>query len=215
LISREVGQVAEVNKGPEFRQMTELAGAQVGGLLVPAHLASRTGLSKSTVAKYLAVLREIFVIKLIPSWTSGPAGRAVRAPKLAFVDSGLATELLGLGERSLMRTSSFGALLESFVAMELDRQAPWSEALAKLFHFRTKDGREVDIVLEDRRGRLVGIEVKASVTVRADDFKGLEFLSRKAGSSFLAGIVLYAGSTTASFGPKLRAMPISAIWQTP
>jgi len=52
----------------------------------------------------------------------------------------------------------------------------WTPALRKLYHFRTAMGREVDLVLEDEAGRLVGVEVKASTSVCADDFRGLQTL---------------------------------------
>jgi hypothetical protein len=68
-------------------------------------------------------------------------------------------------------------------------------------------------VLESRRGGVVGVEVKASTTVRAEDFNGLRRLAERLGDDFLVGLVLYTGHTTLPFGPKLRAMPVSALWQ--
>jgi predicted AAA+ superfamily ATPase len=81
--------------------------------------------------------------------------------------------------------------------------------------FNIKDKIEVDAVLENRRGDVVGIEVKASSTVRPDDFRGLRHLARQAGDDFIAGVVLYTGTQTLPFGPRLRAIPVSALWETP
>ncbi len=215
LVNREVTQVAEVQRAPELRMLIQLLAGQVGGLLVPANLAQATGLSKTTVSKYLAILHEVFLIKIVPAWSRMAATRAVKTPKLAFVDSGLAAQVAGRDGRSLLRADALlGGLLENFVAMELARQTSWSAVDAELFHYRTKDGVEVDIVLQDRRGAIVGIEVKASSTVVGSDFSGLRHLAARLGSDFLAGIVLYTGAETVSFGPNLRAMPVSAIWQT-
>jgi predicted AAA+ superfamily ATPase len=107
----------------------------------------------------------------------------------------------------------FGPLLEGFVLMELARQLTWSGQRAELFHYRTKDKVEVDAVLENRRGGVVGIEIKASSTVTAGDFRGLRHLAERIGSDFIAGIVLYTGTQTLPFGPRLRAVPVSALWQ--
>ena len=96
--------------------------------------------------------------------------------------------------------------------MELARQLTWSSVRAELFHYRTKDGVEVDAVLEDRRGAVIAIQVKAASTVRAEDFRGLNHLSDRLKDDFLAGIVLYTGPETLPFGPKLRAAPVSALW---
>lgn len=90
-----------------------------------------------------------------------------------MVDSGVSANLLGQNSRRLMRPDgALGGLLEGFVAMELARQLTWCQARAELFHYRTRDGVEVNIVVEDRAGEVIAIDVKASSTVRADAFRG-------------------------------------------
>ena len=97
--------------------------------------------------------------------------------------------------------------------MELARQLTWSRQRAELFHYRTKDKVEVDAILENRQGNVVGIEVKASSTVGPEDFRGLRHLAGRTGDDFVAGIVLYTGTQTLPFGPRMRAMPAGALWQ--
>ena len=80
---------------------------------------------------------------------------------------------------------------------------------------RTKDNIEVDAVLESRQGKVVGIEVKAASTVGQADFRGLHHLAQRLGDDFVAGLVLYTGQETLSFGPRLRAVPVSAPWEVP
>jgi len=99
--------------------------------------------------------------------------------------------------------------------MELSRQLTWSQERVELFHHRTRDQIEVDAVLENRRGQVVGIEVKAASTVRPDDFRGLRHLRDRLGDDFLVGLVLYTGHQTLPFADGLRAMPISALWEVP
>lgn len=131
-----------------------------------------------------------------------------------MVDSGLAVALTGQSEASLHEPDSpLGGLVEAFVAMEIARQLTWSEQQVELFHYRTRDQVEVDIVLENDRGQVVAIDVKASSTVRDVDFKGLRHLAAQLGDDLLVGLVLYSGRETLSFGPRLRAMPVSAIWE--
>jgi len=84
-----------------------------------------------------------------------------------------------------------------------------------LFHYRTRDQVEVDAVLENRRGDVVGIEVKAASTVGPDDFRGLRHLAQRIGHNFRAGIVLHTGPQALPFGPKMLALPVSALWMTP
>jgi hypothetical protein len=97
--------------------------------------------------------------------------------------------------------------------MELARQATWSHNRVDLFHCRTKDQVEVDVILENRQGKVVGIEVKAASTVGQDDFSGLRHLAHRLGDDFIVGLVMYTGQRTLSFGPRMRAMPVSAIWE--
>ncbi|MEN3536130.1 ATP-binding protein [Microbispora sp. ZYX-F-249] len=214
LIARDVSQLSEIERIAEMRALVRSVAARSGQLLVAGGLGSDIGLSASTVNRYLGLLEEVFLIKRIPAWSRNLSNRAVGTPKVAFVDSGVAANLLGADARSLVRPEGrFGPLLEGFVLMELARQLTWSDERVDLFHYRTKDKVEVDAVLENRQGRVVGVEVKASSTVRGDDFRGLRHLAGRLGDDFVAGIVLYTGTQTLPFGPRLRAMPVSALWQ--
>lgn len=81
-----------------------------------------------------------------------------------------------------------------------------------MFYYRTAAGREVDFVLERRGGEIVGIEVKAAVKLSSDDFKGLEDLADTVGKRFLAGIMLYQGTSIVPFGPRRWAVPLAAMF---
>jgi predicted AAA+ superfamily ATPase len=165
-------------------------------------LAGDIGINAHTVKRYVEILETIYLVRTVPAWSGNRTTRAVATPKVFFVDSGIAAHL-GAGE---------GALLENFVLGELARQLTWSETRATLHHYRDRDQYEVDAVLEDNKGRVVGIEVKAAETVRADDFRGLRLLQRRLGDRFLAGFVLYAGELSGSFGDGMACLPISALW---
>lgn len=73
-----------------------------------------------------------------------------------------------------------------------------------------KSRQEVDLTLEDKEGKIVGIEIKSSETIGGDDFKHFKVLKEEIGNDFVRGVVLYAGHQTLSFGSDLIAMPISA-----
>jgi len=214
LIARDVSQVSEIERTAEMRALIRLLAARSGQLLVAATVGSDAGLPASTVYRYLGLLEEVFLIKRIPAWSRNVSTRAVGTPKLAFVDSGIAANLLGADVRSLLRPGGqFGSLLEGFVLMELARQLTWSRQRAELYHYRTKDKVEVDAILENRQGNVIGIEVKASSTVSSDDFRGLRHLAVRTSDDFVAGIVFYTGNQTLPFGPRMRAMPVGALWE--
>ena len=140
-------------------------------------------------------------------------GKPLESSKLYLVDTGILSYLQGITvERLLEEPQCTENLLENFVWSELTKQTSWSDIQVKIYHFRTSGGIEVDILLEDQMGRVVGIEVKNSETVQSHDFKGLDYLSDVLGPKFVKGIVLYTGKTAVPFGKKLFALPIASLW---
>jgi hypothetical protein len=214
VIDREVRQLAEIERVPQLRTMVRFLAARSAQLVAAGSLESQLGLSRPTVARYLQLLEEVFLVRRIPGWSRNLGTRATSTSKLIFVDSGLAANLLAMDAHALRRPGApFGPLLEGFALSEICRQLTWSTERADVYHFRDHNKVEVDLVLESRRGQVVAIEVKAASTVRSEDFRGLRSLAERLGDDFHVGFVLYTGSSTLPFGPKLRAVPVSALWQ--
>ena len=208
VITRDIKQVADIQRVSDIRRLVSLLAAQSGGLVNYSRLASDLAISAPTVRTYIQILETIYLVRLVPAWSTGSTTRAVGAPKSIFIDSGLAANVAtgAAGEPPI------GGLLEGFVLSELARQLTWSRVDARLYHYRDRDQHEVDAVLEDNAGQIIGVEVKASETVRSGDFQGLRHLQRHIGDRFRAGFVLYCGSESLSFGDGLACLPISALW---
>lgn len=210
LINRDVKQVAQIERTADMRRLIGLLAAQTSGLLNQSRLAAELGVPRTTVAEYVTILETIYLIRLLPAWSANATTRAVAAPKAAFIDSGLAAYLTaGTGG-----DAQVGGLVETFALGEIARQLTWARTSARLYHYRDRDQNEVDGVLEDNAGRVIGIEVKASETIRSDDFRGLRHLQRRLGERFHAGFVLYCGPDSLSFGTGLTCLPLSALWTT-
>lgn len=214
LVNRDVIQLSEIERGTDMHALARLVAARSGQLLVPGTLGGELGLPRDTVSRYLHLLEEVFLIKRIPAWSRNLSARTVATPKVMMVDSGIAANLCG-ADADLLREvgSPLGPLLEGFVAAELGRQATWCDQDVELFHYRTRDKVEVDVILENSRGQVVAVEVKAAATVKATDFRGLRHLAERLGDDLIAGFVLYTGTETLPFGPRFRAIPISALWE--
>lgn len=213
LIERDVLQLATIERHGELIKLLNLLAGRIGGLYVPASIAKQSGLPRTTLIRYVELLAAVFLIKLMPAWSPGSTGRAIGTPKLAFVDSGVASSLIGQDSGRLGEPGgAAGPVLENFVAMEIARQLTWNDVRARQYHFRTKDKAEVDVVLETPDGRVIGIEVKAGTAVRSEDLSGLRTLEHLAGERFVAGYILYTGQQTLPFGPRIRALPIEALW---
>jgi uncharacterized protein len=215
LVDRDVSQLADIQRRDVLHQLLKTIAGRAAQLLKNERLASDAGLPTTTLERYLSLFEEVFLIKRVLPWSASTTERAVRMRKLLFVDSGLCAHLQGRTVKRLERDdAALGPLLENFVLGELARQLGWAATQATLHHYRTRDGVEVDAVLEAADGRIVGIEVKSAETVRTEDFSGLRHLQARVPDRFHHGLVLYTGGKTLPFGDRLVAAPIEALWST-
>ncbi len=215
LLDRDVSQLLDIQRRDSLHRLLKMVAGRAAQLLKVERLSSDVGLPASTVERYVSLFEEVFLVKRIPAWSAAATSRAVRMRKLLFVDTGLCAHLQGRTVKRLLRDdAAVGPLLENFVLGELARQLGWAKTRASLFHYRTRDGIEVDAVLEAADGRIVGIEVKAAETVRAEDFGALRHLQSQVPERFHLGLVLHAGTATLPFGNQLLAAPIDSLWRT-
>ncbi|MCP3875142.1 MAG: ATP-binding protein [Desulfobacteraceae bacterium] len=189
-----------------------------GNLLKYASIANDLGQNDKIIKSYVEALEWMFIVKRIHPYVKNQARRqSIGMAKLHMVDTGLACYLLGLNKKQQVLNSLFyGGLLESFMVMECYKHMMWAKETMNLYHFRDKRKNEVDIVLEQADGSLIGIEVKASNTIRKNDFKGLKKLAELTMDQFKYGLVFYTGSKLMPFGEgrhRYFALPISILFQ--
>ncbi len=214
-VQRDVRDIARIRSFDLLPRLLSLAAAQTGTVFNLSDLAAPFQVSRPTIRDYVALLEQVFLLEELPPWHTNRLSRLIKRPKLHVGDTGLACALLGIDAAGLAADRSLlGQLLETFVHQELRRQASWHEAPMSFFHFRDKDGVEVDIVIEQGAQALAGVEVKAGATVTASDFRGLRKLKAAAGNRFVNGVVLYDGEVSASFGDGLYAVPLRFLWET-
>lgn len=207
-------QLGEIQRRDDLVRPLSILADRTASPLSVEGIASGLAVSKNTVERYIVLFEEVFLVKRIPAWTNFATNRATRQRKLLFVDSGMCAHLSGLSAERLHRDPSRGGPpIESFVISEIMRQLAWSDAFARLYHYRTRDGDEVDAVIEHHDGRVVGIEVKASNSVASADLRHLRYLRANAGENFHLGVLLYTGTEVLSLGGRLIAAPIDSLWR--
>lgn len=192
-----------------------LAGRQ-SSELVKAKLAEETAIPPRTVTGYVDLLHDVGLVASIPPWTPNLAKREIGRPKTYVIDSALAMWLARMTPEQLERIEygeALGAMLESFVAAELVRQRTWSGRRFDVFHYRERDGGEVDLVLEFDDGSVIGLEVKSAMSFSAKQFRGLAGLRDKLGDRFIAGVVLNTGAAGYRFADRLYGAPVSSLWE--
>jgi hypothetical protein len=214
LVQRDVRDMSRIASLDVLPRLLAAAAAQTACLFNASGLAAPFQLSRPTIRDYVTLLERVFLLALLPPWHSNRLSRLIKTPKLHIGDSGLAAALLRTSQDGLATDRMLlGQLLETFVFQELARQASWRDDVTGFFHFRDKDGAEVDIVVEGGAHAVAGIEVKAGATVTGADFRGLRKLAQAAGRRFTRGIVLYDGETALPFGEHFHALPLRTLWE--
>jgi predicted AAA+ superfamily ATPase len=213
-IQRDVRDLSRIRSLDTLPRLLALAASHTARLLNVTELAKPFQLTRQTIHDHVALLEGVFLVQRLPPWHSSRLSRLVKTPKLHMCDTGVACALLAVNAAALWRERAMlGSMLETFVLQELQRQASGLDDPFAFFHFRDRDGYEVDIVIERGARAVAGVEVKAAATVTDGDFRGLRRLREAAGDRFAHGVVLYDGEATIPFGERLHAVPIRLLWE--
>ena len=213
LIQRDVRDIATIDKIEHLPRLLRALAQVAGQLCNYSLLGGQIGIDHKTAQKYLSVFEQMFLLKRVEVWSGNHLSRLVKTPKVQFVDSGLLSVLLDLAEIRLPQDGKvFGRVLESFVHGEIIKLMTWAEGEYRLMHYRDKDQNEVDFILENRAGDLIGLEIKAAASVSKNDLTGLRRFRQAAGSAFRRGLVLYDGTETLPLGDELWAVPFGVLW---
>lgn len=215
IVQRDVRDVAQIEQLAIMPKLLSILAEHSGQLVNYSGMGGAVGLNHVTTQKYLGVFESLFIVHTLQPWFTNKLKRLTKSPKLHFLDSGLLAALRDISPEVVRKDkTSYGAILETFVFSELQKIATWSEQRCLFSHYRDKDKNEVDIVLENRRGEVVGIEVKSSATVSGDDFSGMQKLAEACGDKFIQGLVLYDHDQVVPFAKNMFAAPLSSLWSS-
>jgi len=213
VVQRDVRDIAAVDQLDRMPRLLRVLAEHSGQLINQTGIGAAIGLNHVTTQRYTAIFEQLYLIQTLPPWHSNALKRLTKTPKLHFLDAGLLGALRGVTpERVAQDRRIFGPILESFVVSELMKLAGWSGERLSFSQYRDKDQNEVDVVIEDRRGGIIGVEVKAAASVNAADFRGLKRLKEATGDKFKMGLVLYDHDRAVPFGDRLWAAPISCLF---
>lgn len=212
ILDRDIRDLTQIQDLAAVPRLLNLLAWRTATLHNQSEISRSGGIPNSTLSRYMALLKTTFLVQELPAWSSNMGKRLVKAPKLFMVDTGLACHLLGIDEEGFRQGGeTAGRVFENFVALELFKHASWSDEPVRLYHFRSQTGREVDCVLEGRRGNVVGVEVKLSATLSPQDFSGLRILREHLGEKFVRGVIIYTGNEIVPFAENLHAVPVQCM----
>lgn len=213
LIRRDVRDVAAIDKLDQLPRFLRALAQTAGQMCNYSRLGGQVGLDGKTASRYAGVFEQMYLLRRVEVWTRNRLARVVKTPKLQFIDSGLLATLLDLDSEEIQRDRTrFGSVLETFVFGELLKHIASADSDYRLLHYRDKDKFEVDMVIENASGQLIGVEIKAAATVKENDLRGLKKLAGLAGKRFTMGVLLYDGTETMPLGNGIWAAPLSSLW---
>jgi predicted AAA+ superfamily ATPase len=213
ILERDVRDLAKIEGLTELPSLLGTLATRSAGLLNVSDLSRSLGILFTTLRRYLTLLETTFLVTPLPAWSHHPGKRFVKASKIFLTDSGLMADLLGYESSRLEEEPGLpGPLFETFVHGELVRHLAAFAPGARLSHFRTTTGTEVDSILENRRGEIVGIEVKAASSLTSRDWGGLRQLREMLAERFRHGYVIYTGRETIPLAPGFAALPVGAFF---
>jgi predicted AAA+ superfamily ATPase len=213
IIQRDVRDVAGIEKLDQLPRFLRALAQTAGQMCNSTQLGGQVGLDGKTVSRYVGVFEQMYLLKRIDVWARNRLNRVIKTPKLQFIDSGLLATLLNLtAEEAQQDRTRFGNVLETFVFGELLKHTTTADGDYRLMYYRDADKFEVDVVIENGAGQLVGVEVKAAATVKESDLRGLKKMASLAARQFKMGVLLYDGTETMPVADGIWAAPLSTLW---
>lgn len=213
ILEKDIRELSNIEGLVELPSLLQLMASRCGSLLNISEMTRTLKIPNTTLTRYLALLKNLYLFVTLPSWSKNITKQIVKAPKIYLNDTGLLLHLMGYQANRLLKEMGFlGHVFENFVVMELQKQMTWSQQPSRMYHYRTYQGQEVDILLETPDSRIVGIEVKLSNNVNPKDFSGILDLEKEIGSHFHRGIVLYLGDSIIPFGTNKHAVPLGHLF---
>lgn len=214
VVNRDIQNFAEISHSHAVAQLLAHVANRAGSLAVVSDLADSVELARQTTRNYLSYLDMVYLTTRLPAWSTNRISRLVKTPKLYPTDSGLAAHLMSVDAADLAEPGhpAMGPLVETFAVTELMKAVVNSRIRAQMFHARTGDKHEVDVIMEGPGGKLIAIEVKASTSPGAGALKGLRWLKANLGDRLHAGYLLHLGTDALSRGDGIYALPMSTLW---
>lgn len=175
-IQRDVREYLNINDAAAFHKFMQIAAARTGQLINYADMARDVGVSEVTAKTWLNVLHASGIVYMLQPYFNNRTKRLVKTPKLYFMDTGLCAYLTGwLNADVLERGAMSGAMLETWVISEIIKSYLHHGRTPRVYFYRDKDKREVDLLIEEN-GTLYPIEIKKTASIQNAAFKGFDML---------------------------------------
>lgn len=197
-IERDARQITQLVDLGAFQRFIKLCAGRTGQLLNISALATDAGINQQTAKSWLSILQASYIIVLLQPHFTNFNKRLIKSPKLYFLDTGIACNLLEIRSEQDLKTHYLrGGLFESMIINELYKEYYNRGAQPGLYFWRDSHGHEMDCII-DRASTLTPIEIKAGETINSSYFDGLAYWNELAKTDPEKGYVIYAGKENQS-----------------
>ncbi|MCY3786702.1 MAG: ATP-binding protein [bacterium] len=218
VVQRDIAALADIRKTASLPLLLRWTAALTSHQINLTDAARDLRVSPPTIVSYLEWLRTVFLIHELPAWSRSLWPKAGRRPKFHITDSGLAATLLGADADAMASPThpATGPLLETFTVNEVARQLAALPTRCTLSHYRDRQGREIDLILEASDGGLAAVEVKATTSPALEHLDNLRWLRDRLDGidpgAFRTGILLHTGAHAATLDDRLHLRPLNTLW---
>jgi predicted AAA+ superfamily ATPase len=213
LLERDLKDIARIHQHHAMQELVSILAGWSSKFMDIAAISSGLSIRRPTIESYINALETLYIVERIQPWTRTDYERVGKQTKLYMTDSGLMASILRWRKTQVeLDADRIGKLIETFIFNELAALVDVSNSKYELFHYRDRERREIDFIIERDDQALLGIEIKAASSISAADFKHLKwFRDNIAKNRLFIGIVLYAGELAGKMGENLWAVPFSAL----
>lgn len=214
LMERDLQDLLQIRRQDSMQSLLGVLAAWSSKFIDLSAIGAKMALSRPTLQGYINALEALYIIEKIPPFLKTDYERINKHYKLFMADTGLMGTLLNWNlDNVRLDGDRNGKLIETFVFTQLMAHIEAQETRYQLYHYRDREQREIDFIIENNQEELLCVEVKASSLVTHETFKHiLWFQKNVVPQKKSIGIVFYTGQHILSFGNSLWAVPISVLY---
>ena len=214
VIEFDLHDISNIKRQDSLKELVAIIASFSSKFIDKSKITASLAIANQTLDSYLGVLENTYLVDKLSPWLKTDYERVNKQSKYFITDTGLMASLLNWKEDDLiLDADKSGKIFETFVYNQLVSQVELNNNEYELYHYRDREKREIDFIIQDTNGNIYGIEVKAGSSVTKDQFKHLKWFSQNLakGKSF-KGIVLYTGEHVIPFGENMLAVPMNNLW---
>lgn len=214
ILEHDLRDITRIHRLDQMQELIKVLAAWSSKFMNTSQIGSTLSLKSQALNAYINALEALYLIERVRPWTNTDYDRVGKQDKLFMADSGLMASLLSWNiDQVRFDTDRSGKLIETFAFNEIIAQIDAADGLYELWHYRDRQQREIDFLIEREDGAFIGIEIKAGSNIGMNDFRHMKwFKENLAKDKPFKGIVLYSGEHIASFGDDMMAIPLGALW---